>query len=106
MFRTRLPAILSIILDLVTDNQALLGDSLYLGLRRQRSSEAEMEEFIDESFMEMALMFPRHWCKLEVNVSLSGTLYYSGRVFVVSVGLFKWPRLFLLVSFLPKAPTY
>ncbi|KAI6019961.1 hypothetical protein F5J12DRAFT_890252 [Pisolithus orientalis] len=78
MFRTRLPAILSIILDLVTDNQALLGDPLYLGLRQQRSSEAEMEEFIDESFMEMALMFPRHWCKLE-DFSSGRAFSYSSR---------------------------
>lgn len=71
-------AILSIILDLVTDNQALLGDPLYLGLRQQRSSEAEMEEFIDEFFMEMALMFPRHWCKLE-DFSSGRAFSYSSR---------------------------
>jgi malate dehydrogenase (oxaloacetate-decarboxylating) len=49
---------LPIVLDVGTDNQALLGDPLYLGWRHQRVREAAYDEFIDAFVRAVQRVFP------------------------------------------------
>ncbi|KAI5121722.1 hypothetical protein M0805_002115 [Coniferiporia weirii] len=48
-----------ICLDLGTNNQKILDDPLYLGLRRRRVSDGEMSEFMEEFMREMRATFPK-----------------------------------------------
>ena len=52
-------ATLPIILDLGTDNEALLNDPLYLGLHRPRVKGEEMQEFMDEFYIAARKTFPK-----------------------------------------------
>ena len=55
-----------ICLDLGTNNQKFLDDPLYLGLRRRRVSDPEMNEFMDELMREMKSIFPKLLVQFEV----------------------------------------
>ncbi|KAI0066794.1 malic enzyme [Artomyces pyxidatus] len=48
-----------ICLDLGTNNEKFLQDPMYLGLRRKRVPDAEMEEFMEEFMREMCKTFPK-----------------------------------------------
>ena len=50
--------LLPILLDCGTDNEQLLRDPLYLGLRKPRPSDAEMDEFVDEFISATQKVFP------------------------------------------------
>lgn len=47
-----------VMLDCGTDNEALLGDPLYLGLRRRRPAAAELDEFVEEFVTAVQEEFP------------------------------------------------
>ncbi len=51
--------LLPMLIDCGTNNQALLNDPLYLGLRRSRPSIAELDEFIEEFVAAVQEVFPR-----------------------------------------------
>ncbi|KAK4702833.1 malate dehydrogenase (oxaloacetate-decarboxylating)(NADP+), partial [Phenoliferia sp. Uapishka_3] len=51
-------ATLPIVLDLGTDNERLLADPLYVGLRQRRMADAEAEEFVAVFMKEMHKNFP------------------------------------------------
>ena len=57
--RIRPNSTIPICLDLGTNNQKFLDDPLYLGLRRRRVSNEEMNEFMDEFMREMKSVFPK-----------------------------------------------
>ncbi|KAH7103213.1 malic enzyme [Auriculariales sp. MPI-PUGE-AT-0066] len=48
-----------ICLDLGTNNEKFLNDPLYLGMRRKRISDVEMDGFMDEFMREMKAVFPK-----------------------------------------------
>ncbi len=48
-----------VMMDCGTNNETLLDDPLYLGLRRKRPSAAEMDEFVDEFVEAVCEEFPR-----------------------------------------------
>lgn len=50
--------LLPLLLDCGTDNEELLNDPLYLGLRKHRPSDAEMDEFVDEFIEATQKVFP------------------------------------------------
>src|SRR5919198_1530936 len=50
---------LPLLIDAGTENEALLGDPLYLGLRQRRSSDAELDAFVDEFVLAVQEEFPR-----------------------------------------------
>ena len=56
-----------IVLDLGTDNERFLEDPLYLGLRRKRVSDHEMNEFMEEFMDEMHNVFPKLLVQFEVS---------------------------------------
>jgi len=49
---------LPVLIDCGTDNEALLRDPLYLGLRRNRPSSAELDEFVEEFVSAVEEVFP------------------------------------------------
>jgi malate dehydrogenase (oxaloacetate-decarboxylating)(NADP+) len=52
---------LPVLLDCGTNNDTLLRDPLYLGLRRARPSESELDDFVEEFMTAVAEVFP-HCC--------------------------------------------
>ncbi len=50
--------LLPLLLDCGTDNQNLLDDPLYIGLRRKRPSSAELDEFVEEFVDAVQELFP------------------------------------------------
>ena len=51
--------LLPVLLDCGTNNERLLHDPLYLGLRKPRPSDAEMDEFVDEFILATQQVFPQ-----------------------------------------------
>ena len=51
--------LLPVLLDCGTNNECLLHDPLYLGLRKPRPSDAEMDEFVDEFILATQKVFPQ-----------------------------------------------
>ena len=71
--RIRPESTIPICLDLGTNTQRYLDDPLYLGLRQNRVSEKEMDEFMDEFVEEMSLTFP----KLMIQFEVCNHIYFS-----------------------------
>ena len=65
-FRIRPSTTIPICLDLGTNNQNLLDDPLYLGLRQRRVSDEAMNEFMEEFMLEMSRAFPKLLVQFEV----------------------------------------
>jgi malate dehydrogenase (oxaloacetate-decarboxylating)(NADP+) len=51
--------LLPLLLDCGTDNEKLLADPLYLGLRRRRPSTAELDSFVDEFVRAVQILYPK-----------------------------------------------
>lgn len=56
---------LPVVLDVGTNNEALLADPLYPGLRRRRAVDAEYDDFIEEFVMAAQEVFPRACVQFE-----------------------------------------
>lgn len=84
-----------ICLDLGTNNQKFLDDPLYLGLRRRRVSDPEMNEFMDELMREMKSIFPKLLVQFEVCIYTMSTCAYTLQSLTSHVGLLNRPRLCL-----------
>lgn len=86
--RIRPKSTIPICLDLGTNNPKNLADPFYLGLRRKRSTDEEMTEFMEEFMREMSLAFPQLLVQFEVRNSFLLMFVYSLPLLYSSLGLF------------------